>query len=218
MSNKEIKITFFGDSICVGSGVSVHEGWVSLVSEKLQSVYSNLVVANSSVNGRTTRQALENMPYEIQSNPPDILLIQFGMNDCNYWRTDRGLSRVSYNSFKSNLDEIINRALYCGVKKVCLNTNHPTARTETNLSFCDFTYQDSNKKYNAAIREIAAERSSDFRIHFFDVEEYFNDVVVEINQYVLSSPDLLHLNSEGHKLYCSFIYPKLESLIAEIKK
>ena len=29
---------------------------------------------------RTTRQALEVMPYEIQNNPTDILVIQFGMN------------------------------------------------------------------------------------------------------------------------------------------
>jgi lysophospholipase L1-like esterase len=217
MNNKEIKITFFGDSICVGAGVSVHEGWVSLVSQRLQKKFPSLVVANSSVNGRTTRQALENMPYEIQSTAPDILIVQFGMNDCNYWKTDGGLPRVSLGSFKSNLNEIFDRAFYCGVKKICVNTNHPTCRTKSKMPFTDIVYQDNNEKYNEVIRELHRERS-DSSIVLNDIEKHFKNSTLEMEQYVLGEPDLLHLSNAGHLEYYNFIYPKIEEVVTSVSQ
>ena len=58
-----IKVTFFGDSTCVGQGVSLYLGWVTRVAQSLDEVSRKIgreiVVSNQSVNGRTTRQALE---------------------------------------------------------------------------------------------------------------------------------------------------------------
>jgi lysophospholipase L1-like esterase len=216
MNKKNIKVTFFGDSICVGAGVSVHEGWVSLVAQQLQKKYSNLIVSNSSVNGRTTRQALTNMPYEIQEHPPHILIVQFGMNDCNYWDSDGGHPRVSINSFKSNLNEIIDRAFcYCGVEYICVNTNHPTCRTGPILSFTNFTYQDSNEKYNNAIREVVNKKNNS-RIVLCDVEAHFKERISVLAPYVLEEPDLLHLSQKGHIEYYNFIYPTLKEMVDNV--
>ena len=77
------KLIFFGDSICTGQHISVHKGWVAQISQSLEGIAT---ILNSSVNGRTTRQALEDMPYHIQEQHPDMIVIQFGMNDCNYWK------------------------------------------------------------------------------------------------------------------------------------
>ena len=102
----KLKLAFFGDSICVGQGISIHEGWVVKISKELTRISSenklNFFISNSSVNGRTTRQALESMPYEIQNQNYQILIIQFGMNDCNFWETDYGVPRVSKQAFKAN--------------------------------------------------------------------------------------------------------------------
>ena len=106
-----IKIFFFGDSICFGQYTSPHESWVTQISEKLNEVASErqfkILIQNPSVNGNTTRQALERMPYDVQSHEPEILIVQFGMNDCNYWETDRGMQRVNPQSFEANINEII---------------------------------------------------------------------------------------------------------------
>src|SRR5438034_624703 len=94
-------VLFFGDSICNGQGIAIHKGWVPRLSAGLSELAAaagrDLVVINSAVNGRTTRQALETMPYEVQSQAPEVLVVQFGMNDCNIWQTDRGNPRVSPN-------------------------------------------------------------------------------------------------------------------------
>ncbi len=99
MVSKELKIHFFGDSICFGQGVSIIHGWVPRIAKNLLDIFSkknvSINISNNAVNGRTTRQALESMPYEIQNSYPDILIIQFGMNDCNYWKSDNGVPRVN---------------------------------------------------------------------------------------------------------------------------
>ena len=109
-----MNLLFFGDSICNGQGIAIHKGWVTRLSASLtaeaEKLGQRLVVINSSVNGRTTRQALETMPYEVQSLAPEIVIVQFGMNDCNCWVTDRGLPRVSERAFTANLVEMIDRS------------------------------------------------------------------------------------------------------------
>ena len=69
------------------------------------------------------------MPYDIQSHEPDLLLVQFGMNDCNFWESDRGNPRVSLDAFRANLREIYTRAFSFGVHNVIQLTNHPSGRS-----------------------------------------------------------------------------------------
>ena len=71
MSNDSFKVLFFGDSTCVGQGVSIYDGWVTKIAKQLKGVRSQdgreVCVINSSINGRTSRQALEDMPYHVQT-------------------------------------------------------------------------------------------------------------------------------------------------------
>lgn len=214
----KLKLAFFGDSICVGQGISIHNSWVVSISRSLTE-YSKknnleLLITNSSVNGRTTRQALENMPYEIQNHNYDILIIQFGMNDCNYWESDKGISRVTKEAFRANINEIIDRAKNFGAKLVMLNTNHPTPR-DVKFDYARISYQQSNKEYNEIIREVAGSRND---IILNDVENHMFNLIksgqVLIDDIVLD--DNLHLSLKGHEIYYNLIFGKLLNHIEEI--
>jgi len=217
-----IKVFFFGDSICFGQGISLHKGWVPRISMELEKVGKNyseeILVVNSAVNGRTTRQALLDMPYEVQSHSPDFLLIQFGMNDCNYWATDLGNPRVSKRSFKANLCEIIERGISSGAKRIFLNTNHPTCRDDVLFTHAEITYQQSNADYNVLIREVAGNYCDN--VLLFDMERKFQELSSckeALAKFVLS--DKLHLSEMGHEIYYSTIAPKIvESVVAQIEK
>ena len=217
--DKEIKINFFGDSICFGQGVSIIHGWVPRIAGELNRIFNekkfSINIANNAVNGRTTRQALESMPYEIQSSSPDLLIIQFGMNDCNYWATDNGVPRVNINSFKNNLIEIIDRAKTFNVSQIILNTNHPTTRN-TPFEYADCSYQDSNERYNQMIREVSNEIDD---ITLNDIEKDLN-LFIKKNKESLSSfllDDELHLSIKGHDFYykatLALIKDSIEGLI-----
>ena len=215
---EQVKVFFFGDSICFGQGISLFRGWVSRLSEKLwqygNSIGCEIHLTNTSINGNTTRMALERMPYDIQSNCPDILIVQFGMNDCNYWETDGGNPRVSLKAFEANLYEIIQRAQSFGVQKVILNTNHPSALDKVTMAGTNITYQESNSLYNEAIRRVA-HQNADGLIRIVDIEkrffEHFQKNGGSPRDFVLE--DLLHLNEDGHDLYFNIYYPHLLSAV-----
>jgi acyl-CoA thioesterase-1 len=202
--------------------VSIHKGWVTRTSASLselaQEYNRDIIVVNASANGRTTRQALEQMPYEVQSQYPDILVVQFGMNDCNYWQTDRGVPRVSPKAFEANLEEIITRAFAFGAKKALINTNHPTGRDQSMMPYTTITYQRSNEQYNGIIRNVATRL--DDRVILNDVESVFrtytNNNPEGLLRLLLPDPDLLHLSEEGHNLYFETVYPVIKRAVLEL--
>lgn len=201
--NDPISVFFFGDSICFGQLVSPHLIWTTKLAARLEAALQpqTVVVNNASINGNTTRQALERMPYDIQSHRVDFLLVQFGMNDCNYWQTDCGVPRVSPGAFAANLHEIIARAVRFGARRVFLSTNHPTTRTQP-FHGLDLSYQDSNASYNLLIREVAAEAALHSPVTLIDIDASCRRVCAEGTSLAeLLLDDQLHLSRLGHEIY-----------------
>lgn len=199
-----IRVFFFGDSICTGYGASVHAGWVSRISAKLQSDFgAEVVVCNVSQNGWTTRQALEAMPYLVQSKHPEILIVQFGLNDCNCWETDGGMPRVSAAAFAANLSEIVDRANMFGTKQVFLNTNH--------LPEGDEEYRGSAAYYNTMIRRVW--RAQGGRLLLNDAEEFFD---AEEEPQGLLLDDGVHLSEAGHAAYFGLVFPRIAEAVREV--
>ncbi len=113
------KLVAIGDSVTHGQYVKPEERWTTLLQE--QTEYE---VVNKGVSGDTTRAGLERFPADVQNMNPDVVLIQFGFNDCNKWKTDNGLHRVSLAAFKANLLEMICRVQHCGAKAVLVPMFH----------------------------------------------------------------------------------------------
>jgi len=216
-----LRVVFFGDSICVGQHVSVHRTWVAQISARLEELGRGqdckIVVSNASTNGRTTRQALETMAYEVLAHPLDLLVVQFGMNDCNYWHDGRGTPRVSEAAFVANLTEIVQRAYSYGAPRVLVNTNHPTGRNQVVMPHTNITYEQSNRRYNDLIRQMAL---ADPRVECIDVEAHFHSHLGQhghaLAEMLLPDPDLLHLSEAGHDLYFSFVGPQVEQRVRAI--
>jgi lysophospholipase L1-like esterase len=152
---------------------------------------------NPSVSGNTTRQALERMAYDVQAHEPDVLVIQFGMNDCNEWQTDRGLPRVSLPAFRANLAEMVERARRFGARSVFLDTNHPSTKSDA--------YAAANRRYNAAIRLVAEETGATL----VDMERAADGK----NIAELLMPDGVHLARAGHDLYFQTMYPRIDAVL-----
>ena len=217
LDTKELNVFFFGDSICFGQGVSVHHGWVTHIAEKLnefsRQYNTEVIVINSAVNGCTTRQALERMPYDIQSWKVDIITVQFGMNDCNYWKTDRGVPRVSPAGFAANLEEIISRARAFNINNIFLSTNHPSTHDQQIMPYTDITYQDSNRQYNEIIREVAKVT----HVNLIEIEKYWLEQLEKgLRLRDLLLPDTVHLSVLGHNLYFEIVYPHIEKAVKRL--
>jgi lysophospholipase L1-like esterase len=217
-----MRLVFFGDSICVGQYVPTHETWVSLLSARLRRVAEaqgvELSVANASVNGNTTRAALERMPQDVQKDGADLLLVQFGLNDCNYWQTDVGVPRVSPKAFAANLEEIVERGRRCGASRVLLNSNHPSGRDQDPLPGLGEPYERSNERYNEIVRSVAQQLGA--RVVFTDVEAAFKRHTAGCRERLLSllldAPDLIHLSKAGHAFYAEILGPVVERALLDV--
>lgn len=212
---KKERLVFFGDSICVGQGISIHNGWVTRISAMIEKNCENIEVVNSSVNGRTTRQAIEDMPYHVQSCGTSVLVLQFGLNDCNYWKTDGGLPRVSKEAFIANIKEMVTRGITFGAKRVIINNNHSTLCDREKFSNTNVNLEDSNKQYNSILRVFSKKNDFNERIIFNDIEQaffnYTNGDRNKLEELVL--PDGVHLSKKGHDLYFDIVYPSIQKAL-----
>ena len=213
MHNKLNKLYLFGDSICFGQLVNAPKTWavkLSLELNKIENVKNSFIVQNAGVNGNTTRQALLRIHYDVISHKPDFLIIQFGMNDCNYWADDICLPRVSPKSFVANLEEMIERGLSSGVKHIFLNTNHPSRKGHISHDN-SISYDKSNFLYNQLIRETGNQLLELGKpITLIDMESVFKSHISSNKNVSLESlllEDGIHLSEQGHGVYNKFLVP-----------
>ncbi len=220
MNKSPLKFYLFGDSICFGQLVNAYKTWaVNLAVElaKIKDYGAPFVVQNAGVNGNTTRQALQRMHYDVTSHRPDFMMIQFGMNDCNYWADDLILPRVSRQSFVANIEEIVDRAVASGVRHCFLNTNHPSLKGGFS-HYSSITYDQSNEQYNQLIRNAHESMIGKGKsVTLIDMERIWLSHLEESSSLQLQSllfEDGIHLSEEGHLLYTNFLIPKvIEELI-----
>jgi lysophospholipase L1-like esterase len=206
---------FMGDSITFGQFVDPALRWTTLASDALIAEYLqtpiNFHLLNKGVSGETTRQALERFPSDLQLHRPDIVALQFGLNDCNCWVTDAGLPRVSEAAYRANLIEMIERARRFGARCIILSTNHPTLRYKTLLS--GDSLESRRRRYNEHVREVASLTG----VELCDVDEKFAHLDSrKLAEMLLPYPDQLHLSIEGHRRYARCIRPYLDRAIAKI--
>lgn len=204
---------FFGDSITAGQYVSPSLHWTTLLRERLSDLESTHVLFSvAAVSGETTRQGLERFPTEVQSVRPHVMTVQFGLNDCNRWQTDEGLSRVSELAFAANLLEIIGRARRFGTTQVILCTTHPTLRTTT---FEDgATYEDCRRRYNEIVRRVA----HDADVLLYDFEAAFAPLEPRLAELLMEPPDVLHLSAAGHVVYADLLEPVLRDALLAARR
>ncbi len=166
---------------------------------------------NRGISGETTRQGLERFPRDVQVLEPNVMTLQFGLNDCNCWDTDRGLPRVSEAAYRANLLEMIARARAFGASHIILSTNHPTLRYRKLID--GKTLEERRIKYNEIVRDVAKEA----KVILCDIEKAFEDVDRDqLRAMLLPEPDVLHLSQLGHERYASAVFLNIADAVREV--
>ena len=74
-------VVVLGDSLSAGYGITVKEGWVNLLKQRIASEGYGYQVVNASVSGETTQGGLARLPRVLQIHKPAIVIIELGGND-----------------------------------------------------------------------------------------------------------------------------------------
>ena len=213
-----LRVVFMGDSITAGQYVDAQYRWTNLLSDQLLREYWETEVilhfVCRGISGETTRQGLERFPMDVQAAAPDVMTLQFGLNDCNCWVTDRGMPRVSEAAYRANLVEMIHRARNFGAREIILVTNHVTLRDEALVT--GESLNQRRQRYNEIMRDVVHETG----VQLCDMERAFEWAVKSraLAGLLLPFPDLLHLSIEGHKVYANAVEPYLKRAICSALK
>jgi acyl-CoA thioesterase-1 len=106
-----------GDSLSAAYGLAADEGWVSLLSERLeQRGYPHRVV-NASVSGETTAGGLTRLPSLLARHRPSVLVIQLGAND--------GLRGLHFDETRANLARLIELGRVAGARALLVGIRLP---------------------------------------------------------------------------------------------
>jgi lysophospholipase L1-like esterase len=209
-----VRIVHFGDSITFGQYCETDRRWTNLVTDRLTRKYLetsfHVLAMNKGISGETSRMGLERFPQDLQAHTPDIVTLQFGMNDCNCWLTDRGAPRVSAAAFRANMLEMIDRARRFGARHIIVASNPVTLRHKVMLN--GERYEDANARYSGILREVADEAGTSF----CDVRASFLELSVgDLEDMLLPYPDLLHLSAAGNHRYADVIWPMISAAVEE---
>ena len=212
-----VTIVFMGDSITEGQYVHHASRWTELVSRRIRSELAQDIDVDSfhffnrGISGETTRQGLERFPRDVQVLEPHVMTLQFGLNDCNCWDTDRGLPRVSEAGYEANLVEMIARARKFGARHIVLSTNHPTLRHRQLAG--GQTLEERRVTYNRIVRDVARKTG----VLLCDIEQAFSDLSqTELAEMLLPEPDVLHLSAAGHQRYAEAIFQPIFNGVTQV--
>lgn len=174
-----------GDSITAGQYVDAAAAWPSLLA--------GCDVVSAGVSNDTTRLMLERFPRDVQETAADVVLLQAGHNDCNRWKTDLGLARVSLAAYCANVAEMIDRCRVFGMRPIWF-TATPVVR--------DIGYAVDLDDYSRRAAQTARRAGADV----VDMRAAF----AHDHLPPLLLADGLHLSARGHLLYARVAQAFLE--------
>jgi len=111
------KILVLGDSISAAYGMSLQQGWVALLAQRLQSEGSAWEVVNASISGETSGGGLRRLPGLLEQHRPVLVIIELGAND--------GLRGFSLKGLRANLAAIVRTAQAAGARVILLPMEIP---------------------------------------------------------------------------------------------
>ena len=99
-------ILVFGDSLSAAFGIRPEQGWVALLTQRLQAQGYGYQIVNASVSGETTEGGVARLPRALQLHRPGIVVLELGANDAL-----RGLPLAST---RANLEQMVHEARDAG--------------------------------------------------------------------------------------------------------
>ena len=110
-------ILVFGDSLSAAYGIRPEQGWVALLTQRLQSQGYGYRIVNASVSGETTSGGVERLPRALKLHSPEMVILELGAND--------GLRGLSLEETRANLARMVSEAQAVGSRVLLVGIRIP---------------------------------------------------------------------------------------------
>jgi acyl-CoA thioesterase-1 len=186
-ASTEKSILIFGDSLSAAYRMDENQGWVALLSNRIEHKQLPYEVINASVSGETTTGGLARLPAVLAANAPEIVVLELGGND--------GLRGMPVSSIRDNLLQMIELIESSGATAVLagiqIPPNYGPRYTEP---------------FTRLFEEIAAERELVFIPFLIDGIPQDPELMQD---------DGIHPRAEAQTLVLNNVWPFLEDLLQQ---
>ncbi|MDR2077301.1 MAG: GDSL-type esterase/lipase family protein [Desulfovibrio sp.] len=192
-----MRLVCLGDSICAGYGLAPGAGWVALLAGRLAVDFPDLAVANAGVSGEIAQEGLARLSRALGSGAPDLLYVQFGLNDA--------AMGIAVPDYLRVMREITRRSLQSGARAVLVGNNHPVCVHEGwDLPGVDL-YRRNVRALNEGLRQEFSPLPAP--VFFADVERLCESLGEGRELAAILQYDGVHLSEEGNRAYARLLYP-----------
>ncbi|MBI3852056.1 MAG: exo-alpha-sialidase [Verrucomicrobia bacterium] len=229
--SRALRIVAFGDSttaprVVDGKALTVyadrlaHAAYADKPAKNDKLTERDVEVINAGIPGNTTRDARARFEQDVLGRQPDIVIIQFGINDStvNVWKNPPATKpSVSRDDFAANLSYFVAELRSRGVRVILMTPNLMRWTKELRSLYGKPPYAPDDpdgfnvllKTYAQAVREVAKQTE----IPLMDVYALFQSYGAEKDH---SIDDLLldgmHPNENGHRLIADMLLQQLGSM------
>ena len=110
-------ILVLGDSLSAALGIRPEQGWVALLTQRLQAQGYGYQIVNASVSGETTSGGLERLPRALQLHQPGTVILELGAND--------GLRGLPVTETRENLAHMVRLSQTAGARVLLVGMRIP---------------------------------------------------------------------------------------------
>jgi acyl-CoA thioesterase I len=183
-------VAVLGDSLSAGYGITVQQGWVNLLAQRIASEGYGYKVVNASVSGETTQGGLARLPRVLQLHKPDIVIIELGGND--------GLRGLPLATSRENLRRSIELARNAKARVVLVGMLIPP---------------NYGPRYEQEFRDMYTTLAARYSIAL--VPFLLDKVALNPD---LMQEDGIHANAKGQPRMLENVWPKLKPLLVAPRK
>lgn len=192
LNDEDITIALYGDSIGAGADTNGDGIFLNYLDETLEQYYDINVETQNFSSGVRSRDLLAEDLQSIIDMKPDVLMIEFGMND--HCGAD-GNTEERVTAYKNDIENAVNVLKENNIDVILIGF------FQQNMTL-DVENMEATRLYNEALKDIADRNN----IYFADVYSVFEKVgnVKPLSRDVMA--DFIHHPNEwGHKLYLTSI-------------
>jgi acyl-CoA thioesterase-1 len=160
-------------------------GWVDLLSQKLSREGYGFRVVNASVSGETSQGGLARLPRALQTQKPQIVVLELGAND--------GLRALPIAALRSNLERMIQLSLQAKAQVLLLAVRLPP---------------NYGARYNSQFELVCTQLAKQYKVAV--VPWFMRDVA---DRAPLMQADGLHPNEQGQPALLNNVWPLLSKLL-----
>ncbi len=179
-ASRPVRIVTFGDGALAGRP-GVEKSAAQRLDETLRDRGRDVEVIDAAIDGNTTEQARRRFQWDVLDREPDLVVIQFGLDDAG---------TIAPETFESNLDHFATKLRERGIA-VVLATPSPLLGVDQPDPWAA---SDGLAPYLEAVRAVAGRRD----LGLIDLYTYYREFVVDAALALEFLPDGRHPNDQGH--------------------